>query len=416
MKILQYNKCSLLVKSFAIFLAVLSLFFYSCKEENTENGFFTIQDNTGVMEVVAAGSSKTFNVQSSGNWKVEPLRKEQWVKVEPMEGNGDGTFTVTVAKNAALESRDLQLFFTVDGKLQNATLKIAQSGGIQGGENGESYIHFDGNPTNLEVPEGGATQNIVLRATGKWKIEVEDQPDWISFSQLEGMGDTPLTMVVNGNTSNARTARILFYLNDVKQSFELPVSQDGTIFVEDFNWLVYGSPVFYTTDGEKIITSWTAAETARGWTSSPSADGSKPVYARTGFVKLGKTNFGADIISPKLSRVQGTKDLLVKFKAVPYKTAAGTLDDTRLTVHIIGPGTIDVSTFKIDNWPDYSVDPTCTAIWQEARTQRSFVITGATSETQIRFMGGDFDLRQESGAPINRNRIFLDDIVVTIKK
>src|SRR5690606_28242709 len=172
----------------------------------------------------------------------------------------------------------------------------------------------------------------------------------------------------------------------------------------------------YTTDDETRIDKWTMSEKAKGWVTSPSADGITSTYARQGFVKLGKTNYGSDFISPKLREIEGTKNVEVKFKAVPYMTAGGAKDDTRLYVNVIGPGTVSVREFAIDDWPDYNEHPSCTAIWTAAETERSFVITGANAETQIRFLGGALDLRKDTGAPINKNRIFLDDIIVTVKK
>src|SRR5690606_10203403 len=88
-----------------------------------------------------------------------------------------------------------------------------------------------------------------------------------------------------------------------------------------------------------------------------------------------------------------------------------TKDDTRLYVSVIGPGAVSVDEFNINNWPDYSADPNCTEIWKAKETERSFVITGATAETQIRFLGRALDLREATGATINKNRIFLDDII-----
>lgn len=414
MKVTNYYTCEAVSKVMFAFALSLIMLFSSCKDENDTGGYFALKDNPSKMEVSAQGASATYTVQSTGNWKVEPLRKEKWLKIEPMEGNGDGTFTVTVNRNIANEARAMALFFTVDGQLQNSVLRIEQEAGTGGGQSEEPYLYFDGRPESLEIPEAGVTSSHIIRSTGKWRVEIENQPEWVAINPMEGEGDTPVTLTVEGNASSSRSAKVIFFLDGEQQANVLPIYQDGAIFTENFNWLNYGNAIFPTTDGEKIISSWTAEEKERGWTSSPSADKSTPVYARPGFVKLGKTNYGADLISPKLSNVQGTRNLLVKFKAVPYLTAGGTKDNTILKVNVIGPGTVSVSEFNIDNWPNYTTDPTCTLIWQEARTERSFVITGATAETQIRFLGGDFDLRGQD--PLNKNRIFLDDIVVTIKK
>ncbi|SPZ84942.1 Uncharacterised protein [Sphingobacterium multivorum] len=50
---------------------------------------------------------------------------------------------------------------------------------------------------------------------------------------------------------------------------------------------------------------------AKGWTSTiNTTEGGgnyASIYARPGFIKLGRTNYGGDLISPKLANVQRTK-------------------------------------------------------------------------------------------------------------
>ena len=100
-------------------------------------------------------------------------------------------------------------------------------------------------------------------------------------------------------------------------------------------------------------------------------------------------------------------------------TAAGTVDDNKLIVSVIGPGTVSQSEFIIDNWPVYPADAEaatdyCIGMWSAPEATRTFTITGATAETQIVFLGNAYDLRLTPERPINKNRIFLDDIKVEI--
>jgi hypothetical protein len=52
-------------------------------------------------------------------------------------------------------------------------------------------------------------------------------------------------------------------------------------------------------------------------------------------------------------------------------------------------------------------------MWSAPEATRTFTITGAASDTQIKFLGNAYDLRT-GVVPINKNRIFLDDIKVEI--
>lgn len=193
---------------------------------------------------------------------------------------------------------------------------------------------------------------------------------------------------------------------------------EEVILEEDFSWLSYGNAIPYETSGEKRYDTWTTEEKERGWTSTVVTGSEQLCYARVGFVKLGKTNYAGDLISPKLSAINGTANVKVSFKAAGYisagsTTSNGTKDDNLLKIIIQGGGTTDTEKFTINNYPnDKKADKeeVKNDIWAEDRAY-SFTITGATSETQIQFMGGEqFDLKDIGKG---KNRIFLDDIKVT---
>ncbi|WP_293914896.1 MULTISPECIES: BACON domain-containing protein [unclassified Sphingobacterium] len=424
MKTTYYYTLQALPKAIFAFCLTLTIFFSSCKDENEINDSLTLKDNPSKMESVADGSSQTFTVQSAGSWKVQPLRKEHWFKIDPAEGNGEGTFTVTVTKNTDQQARAMTLFFTVNGQLQSNVLKIEQAAATNGEQQKDPYLKIDGISEKLDVPEAGLTGNYILRATGKWRIAPGEDTDWVSISPSEGSGDTPVTIKVNKNTDIERTANLLLFLDEVQQTAPLTIYQKGVklqvegdvVLNENFSWLTYGSEIFSVTTGETRIGSWTSAEVAKGWTSTintTEGGGSyASIYARPGFIKLGRTNYGGDLISPKLANVQRTKNLLVTFKAVRY--ASG--DHNLLTVGVKGPGKVSVSEFKINNLAATNSNlESCRASWQAPEATYSFVITGATSETQFWLLGGAFDQRSGNW-PSTVNRIFIDDVVVKVTK
>ncbi|MEC3879720.1 BACON domain-containing protein [Parapedobacter sp. 10938] len=417
MKVTDYTKLGKgLITSLSVLCLGILVFFSSCEKEDGGGTAFSLKDNPTEMIVSAQGESQTFTVQTSGAWEVEPLRDEPWMTIDPMVGTGNGTFTVTVDRNTTLEARESVLTFVVDGRRKNTVLRIDQAAREPEDGTADPYLNLDG-MERLEVPEEGLYGRYTVRSTGEWKIEIPEDADWLTIEPMTGSFDQGVTVNVDLNkTPNARTADLVFYLNGEQVPDPFEVSQAGMqiILYEDFNWLNYGSSIFYTTSGETRIDKWTDAEMENGWSwNNPSADGVPSTYARDGFVKLGKTNYGSDILSPKLAAVEGTKNLQVSFKAVPYQTAGGTRDATLLKVGLIGPGTISTETFTIDNWPNYDLDPSCTEIWLAEETTRSFTITGATAETQVWFLGGDYDLR---GASPNKNRIFLDDVLISVIK
>ncbi len=397
-------------------LCVLSVVFFAACKKTTQmdTATFELEGGTTSLPVPVEGTSKTYNVKSDGLWMIDVVDGGDWVTVDPVEGRGNGSFTVTVNKNRVKEKRMASLIFRANYQRQDDLLKIEQEG-----NDNPPFFEIEGKPETLEAHGNGSVETYQVQSNTHWKIQVQGSADWVTIQPAEGDGNGMFTITVAKNPGyTLRSAKIAFIVDDqqLPQLFEI-IQQgkvDETLILnEDFNWLAYGSAVFYTTTGETRIDSWSEEQLAKGWTSTVntvSGSGNTPlVYARQGFVKLGKTSYGGDLISPKLSAISGTRDLLVSFKAVPYQTAAGARDGNILKVSVSGPGTVSKSTFTIDSWPDYSADPECTEIWKAAETTRSFTITGATSETRIVFLGGDFDLRT---ADPNKVRIFLDDVVV----
>lgn len=231
---------------------------------------------------------------------------------------------------------------------------------------------------------------------------------------------------VEKNTGVERTG-ILHCISEEQPSANIDIqvvqAAGSVIMQEDFSWLTYGQldgviDPPYTTDRQKRIDLWTDDEKAHGWTSTivGNGGGDTPlVYACYGYVKLGKTSWAGDLISPKLNLQEAT-DVTVTFKAMGYISAGGAKDDNVLYISVIGPGTVQTESnpFIIDNYPNSSknengsdYDP-----WNPEIAERSFQIIGATGETQIKFMAG----QEYSLGSSKKNRIFMDDITVAIQE
>lgn len=388
--------------------------FTSCEEkeeENTGDPYFTIEGNPTGLSTTLAARTESYVVRSNRPWQVVAQSEETWVKAFPAEGDDDGIFKIIVEKNTTFVNRTMNFAFILDGQEQPVLFRVDQEKSIP-------TLAIDKIEAGKNINQ--TAQEVKINVEANVEYTYSSDAEWLTFTTANvGSTGTELIFAASANEgANSRIGNISFasaLYPDLNA--QLVVTQEGKsegeiVLFEDFNWLTYGSAIFYTTTGETRFDSW--AET-KGWTSTVNTvegSGTTPLcYARQGFIKLGKTTYGGDVISPKLASLSGTKDLLVKFKAVPYLTAGGAKDDNTLIVSLIGPGTISQSTFTIDNWPDYGIDPTCTAIWENIAAERSFTITGATAETQIKFLGLDYALK---GVGAGKNRIFLDDIKVLI--
>ncbi|RXJ49786.1 BACON domain-containing protein [Gelidibacter gilvus] len=390
-------------------LVLVALVSVSCSDDDDSGmqgaAYFKIEDNpTGIVTGVK-GVSKTYTVRSNRPWQIVAKENVDWVKAFPAEGEDDGIFKFTVKENNTFDTRSVNFAFIVDGKEEPVLFRVDQEANVP-------FILLPNAEDGIAIASAGGNVDIAIKANVDWNYTVENA-DWLSEIEVT---ETKITLLASKNTGEERIAKLIVSAPgypDLTKEVSITQSSGNVILEEKFDWLNYGSTIFYTTTGETRMDSWTPDEMARGWNSTVSeeAGGQKVVYARTGFLKLGKTGYGGDLISPALSALTEPTNVRVTFKAVPYKTKGGAEDDNILKVNVIGPGVTSVNSLTIDNWPDYDADHECTAIWLKEESTYEFIITGATAETQLRFLGGDFNL---VGVGKGKNRIFLDDITVKI--
>jgi hypothetical protein len=393
----------------AILIAVLIT---SCDKDDekkyTGTPYFNIENSPTGLTVGVAGITQSYVVRSNRPWRIVAQSEGDWVKPFPDEGDEDGIFKIIVNPNSSFDARTMNFAFVVDGTEQPVLFRVDQAANVP-------YINA---PAQITIPAAGGNVVVNITSNVEWTYTLSNS-SWLTEQSISS---TQVTLIAGENFSiDPRVVTMTLTapaFPTVSQTVTLTQSSGSVVFEENFSWLAYGSAVFYTTTGETRIDLWTQEQKDRGWTSTTNTtplSGNTPLlYARQGFVKVGKTGYGGDLISPTLSKITGTQNLVVTFKAIPYMTATGTKDDNILNVSIIGPGTISQGQFIIDNWPEYpaeGVQDYCIALWNAPAATRSFTITGATADTQIKFLGWDYYL---VGVGVGKNRIFLDDIKVEI--
>ena len=389
-------------------LLIFGSLFSSCKKaEDPVAPFFSIEGDPTGLTVVRAGATQSFVVRSNRPWQIVKKSEADWVKTFPDEGEDDGIFKIIVSENQGFDTRTMNFAFVVDGNEEPVLFRVDQ----------EANVPYITAPAAISIPAVGGDFTVDVTSNVTWTYTLADE-SWLTEQSVTST-KINLSAAINNNPLRSTTMTITATnYPTVTATVTLNQSPGSVVLEENFSWLAYGNAVFYTTTGETRIDNWTQEQKDKGWTSTinttPLSGNTPLVYARQGFVKLGKTGYGGDLISPVLSGISGTQNLTVTFKAVPYQTAGGTKDDNILNVSVIGPGTVSQGQFIIDNWPVYPAENVldyCIGMWNEPAASRTFTITGATSETQIKFLGGEYYL---VGVGVGKNRIFLDDIKVEI--
>ena len=184
----------------------------------------------------------------------------------------------------------------------------------------------------------------------------------------------------------------------------------------------------------------TAIYDEHGWESRANS-----IYARPGFIKIGKTNYGGDAIAPEMTELQDrTANVEVHFQAVGYTSAGGTFDWRVLYVGLLGDGKIveaknegnsdasivpsvdyvaknlnegtvplelkNVAKFELTENAAFlkATDPTGLKVWEHPDTKCIIKIEGATKNTRVVFIGNKLAETLNPG----KNRLFLDNYIV----
>lgn len=273
----------------------------------------------------------------------------------------------------------------------------------------------------LDFDEQGGEITLNVEANVDWNYVLASN-DWLTITDES---ESSVTLKATTNTTGVQRSLTLdFGFDDYNGGTEVTVIQyAGVVLVaEDFDWVAdisydgtNASDMIYCYNTGPRYDYWEAAGvdmSALKWTTpSLDVDGLPRVYAQNGYIKLGVTKKCTEIVFNKIDAIQGEVKLKVSFKATAYVTASGNQNDDRLLqVEALNAGIASVESFDIDNFPEKGThaDPTTyNVVWDDDRTW-SFIISKATSDTQVRFLAGE-----AVGETATTNRISLDDIVIS---
>ncbi len=407
-----------------IFLSALTLIcllgFSGCKDNDDPVGdpYLTFENIEGTINVSKAGITqakrKAVTVRSNSAWKValENPDDASWLHFFIDEGEDDGLIYYWVDKNTTFDQREGKITLSDNGKVLNS-LDIVQEADVP------NITIKDGSNGFMIAPEGSVLK-VAIDANITWKATLTPDVDW---ARITNVTEDTIFVTIDKNEEDERTVNLSLVgegeHSGVSTTALITQKDESLIFNDNLSWLQEGEekPTYETP--EIRIDLWNDAEKAAGWSSL-----SNWAYGGRGYIKLGKTNYNGDVISPALSKLKKPTDVKVTFQSMGYVSAGGVKDASVVKVGVIGPGevngdevnsisingtayrcvkfvnTVFPNSEKNENGEDY--DP-----WAQPDSYHSFTITGATAETKIIFVGGD-NWNKVKG----KNRVFLKSVEV----
>lgn len=411
-----------------IFLSALTLIcllgFSGCKDNDDPVGdpYLTFENIEGTINVSKAGITqakrKAVTVRSNSAWKValENPDDASWLHFFIDEGEDDGLIYYWVDKNTTFDQREGKITLSDNGKVLNS-LDIVQEADVP------NITVKDGSNGFTIAPEGSVLK-VAIDANITWKATLTPDVDW---ARITNVTEDSIFVTIDKNEEDERTVNLSLVgegeHSGVSTTALITQKDESLIFNDNFSWLQEGDekPTYETP--EIRIDLWNDAEKAMGWQSLATL-----AYGGRGYVKLGKTNYNGDILSPALTKLKKPTNVKVTFQSMGYVSASGVKDASVVKVGVVGPGEVngdDVKTISIkgatyrcvrfvntvfpnsqknEYGEDY--DP-----WAQPESYHSFTITGATSETRIIFVGGD-----AWNSVKGKNRVFLKSVEVVRTK
>lgn len=411
-----------------IFLSALTLIcllgFSGCKDNDDPVGdpYLTFENIEGTINVSKAGITqakrKAVTVRSNSAWKValENPDDASWLHFFIDEGEDDGLIYYWVDKNTTFDQREGKITLSDNGKVLNS-LDIVQEADVP------NITVKDGSNGFTIAPEGSVLK-VAIDANISWKASLTPDVDW---ARITNVTEDSIFVTIDKNEEDERTVNLSLVgegeHSGVSTTALITQKDESLIFNDNFSWLQEGDekPTYETP--EIRIDLWNDAEKAMGWQSLATL-----AYGGRGYVKLGKTNYNGDILSPALTKLKKPTNVKVTFQSMGYVSAGGVKDASVVKVGVVGPGEVngdDVKTISIkgatyrcvrfvntvfpnsqknEYGEDY--DP-----WAQPESYHSFTITGATAETRIIFVGGD-----AWNSVKGKNRVFLKSVEVVRTK
>ena len=407
-----------------IFLSALTLIcllgFSGCKDNDDPVGdpYLTFENIEGTINVSKAGITqakrKAVTVRSNSAWKValENPDDASWLHFFIDEGEDDGLIYYWVDKNTTFDQREGKINLTGNGQVLNS-LDIVQEADVP-------TISIKDGASDYTIAPEGSVLKLAIEANISWKASLTPDVEW---AHITNVTEDTIFVTIDKNEEDERTVNLSLVgegeHSGVSTTALITQKDESLIFNDNLSWLQEGEekPTYETP--EIRIDLWNDAEKAAGWSSL-----SNWAYGGHGYIKLGKTNYNGDIVSPALTKLKKPTDVKVTFQSMGYVSKTGVKDASIVKVGVIGPGEVngdEVNSISIngtayrcvrfvntvfpnsennENGEDY--DP-----WAQPGSYHSFTITGATAETKIIFVGGD-NWNKVKG----KNRVYLKSVEV----
>src|SRR5690625_2076894 len=158
-------------------LLIISVLISSCSsdDDNSDDFFFSIEGDPSGIETDYNKASEVFEVKALGPWEV--VVKDEgadWLRAEPSEGDGDGSFEIIIDENDGDEPREAEVAFFLNNQEQPQLFMVNQGHNVPFIDVGDDEIKISGKAEEFTID---------VESNVQWEYSLDDD-SWLSEEEL----------------------------------------------------------------------------------------------------------------------------------------------------------------------------------------------------------------------------------------
>lgn len=157
-----------------------------------------------------ASDKATVNIQCTVEWTVSA--DADWISLSQSSGKGNGSITVTIAKNPTVSSRSGVITFTYGKSKQ--TVNVQQEG---------EALRLTVAPNTIILDANGTSQSVKISSNSSWTVSAEDS--WLTCSPANGSGDVNISVSASAVAAGSRYTTLTVTDATGKASAEVLIKQ-----------------------------------------------------------------------------------------------------------------------------------------------------------------------------------------------
>lgn len=154
----------------------------------------------------------SFEINSNTDWSISVENESEWLSIAPLNGKGEGTVYLTVAKNDSDIERSTSIIVLWNGNNEEKfeqRILVTQEPGEDPDPLPDPVpipptISLSVSPNNVAFATNGGTRSINIRSNTEWEVTVVNGKEWLTTDRASGNNNGTITLKAAENMDVSR--------------------------------------------------------------------------------------------------------------------------------------------------------------------------------------------------------------------